>query len=72
MAIVIPLKSWREARLLTQQELSVRAGVSEAAIVRIEKGNPARISTVRKLLGALDMNASVLEGLQHGNEASGA
>ena len=65
MAIVIPLKSWREARLLTQQELSVRAGVSEAAIVRIEKGNPARISTVRKLLGALDMDVAVL-GVLHG------
>ncbi len=67
MALVIPLKQWRLARLLTQQELAGRAGISVAAIGRIEGGQPARISTVRKLLRALDMSMRDIRELADGD-----
>lgn len=44
-------------RLLTQTELAVRAGLTTASVSRIETGtNKARISTVRKLAEALDVD----------------
>lgn len=61
---------WRQARLFTQEELAAQSGVSVATIGRIEKGGPARISTVRKLLQALNMDVTVLEGLLHGDRGA--
>jgi transcriptional regulator with XRE-family HTH domain len=44
----------RERQALTQVELAERAGVSAAAILRIERGtHQARPSTIRKLARAL-------------------
>jgi transcriptional regulator with XRE-family HTH domain len=63
VAIHIPLKAWRINRLLTQEELAARSGVSQASIMRIERGQRARIKTVRKLLAALDMSTESLDSL---------
>lgn len=52
------LKAIRLRRLMTQRELARAAGLSEAAINRLEQGlNPARVSTVRKIAEALKVSA---------------
>lgn len=44
----------RRAKFLTQVELAQRAGLTESTVSRLERGlQLARISTVRKLAGAL-------------------
>ena len=49
------LRQARERRVLTQEDLSQLAGVTEATISRMEndKSGPTRPSTVRKLAEAL-------------------
>ncbi len=56
------LRAWREHRFLTQAELSERSGVSERAIIRLEQpnGSTPRISTVRKLADALEVEPADL------------
>lgn len=57
------LKELRTGRLLTQQELAAKAGVSLNTVNRIERGQlEPRFSTVRKLASALDVNAAELVG----------
>lgn len=55
MGRVIPLREWRERRLLTQRALAERSGVAQSTIVRLERGEPAEIRTIRKLVQALGM-----------------
>jgi transcriptional regulator with XRE-family HTH domain len=51
----------REARLLTQQELAVRAGVHRVTIASLETtSGEARFSTVRKLAAALAVDPTEL------------
>ncbi len=51
------LRAVRMRRLLTQTELAVRAGLTTASVSRIETGTTkARLSTVRKLAEALDVD----------------
>lgn len=57
MARVIPLKTWRERRLMSQRELADKSGIAQSTIVRIEAGKSAQWSTIRKLLDALGMSA---------------
>ena len=47
------LKPARLRRFVSQEQLAKEAGVTEATVVRIEKGQPARLSTIRKLATAL-------------------
>ena len=56
------LKSAREGALLTQAELSQRAGVAIVTISRLETGDSAdpRPGTIKRLAAALDMDAGVL------------
>ena len=57
----IRLREWRLAKVMTQEELAQRSGVTEATISRIESGQrEARISTVRKLAGALGITPQEL------------
>ncbi len=57
----IRLREVRLAKLLTQEEVARRAGLSEATVNRIETGtHEARISTVRKLAVALEVEATEL------------
>lgn len=51
------LRSLRLRRLLTQDELASATGLTKASISRLENGvTKARISTVRRLLHALDVD----------------
>lgn len=51
------LRSVRLRRLLTQRELAKSAGLTTASVSRIETGTTkARISTVRRLAKALDVD----------------
>jgi len=56
----VRLREWRLQRLLTQEELAVKAGVGVQTIIRIEAGQGARVSTLRKLAAALDVTADQL------------
>ncbi len=55
------LRQIRLQRFLTQAELAQKAGITEAQISRLESGlHLARISTVRKLAAALNVEPSVI------------
>ncbi len=57
------LREARERRLLTQVELAGRVGMTPATISRIETGTTeARISTVRKIAEALEVDVAELTG----------
>lgn len=60
-ADVMRLKEWRKRRVMTQQELAEKAGVSKATIVKAEAGaiHP-HPSTLRKLAAALGVEAAEL------------
>lgn len=64
----IRLAEIRKRRLLTQRELAERAGMTEATINRIERGvHEPRISTVRRLAAALDVDPEeLLDDPPHG------
>ncbi len=56
-------KAWREYLGLTQEELATRAGMSQPAIVKLEKtdANPRR-NTLKKLATAMGLVLEQLEG----------
>ena len=55
------LKELREARFLTQRELSAKAKVGEATIVRLEKGTQQpTFQTIKRLAAALEVEPSEL------------
>jgi transcriptional regulator with XRE-family HTH domain len=54
------LKTVRELKLMTQRELAEKAGVSQATIVRIERGRQGALSTIRKLADALEVQPGEL------------
>jgi predicted transcriptional regulator len=55
------LKAARLAKMLSQDELAKKAGVSRVAITRLETGKvDARFSTVRKLAAALGVEPTEL------------
>lgn len=56
----VRLREWRTRRLLTQEELARKSGVGVTTIIRIEAGQGARISTLRKLAKALAVTADQL------------
>jgi transcriptional regulator with XRE-family HTH domain len=57
------LKQWRERRSLSQRELAGMAELSEAAIIRLEKGQrKARPQTARRLATALRVDVDELYG----------
>lgn len=47
------VKAIREARLMSKAELARKAGVSALTIDRIERGEPCRLETMRKIILAL-------------------
>jgi transcriptional regulator with XRE-family HTH domain len=58
------LREVRERRLLTQRELAVLTGLSRMAISELENGRTAaRISTVRRLAAALEVEPHLLTRL---------
>jgi transcriptional regulator with XRE-family HTH domain len=57
------LKNTRIRRLLTQEELAEKAGVSAATVVNIERNNQEpHFRTIRKLAKALDIDPTELVG----------
>jgi transcriptional regulator with XRE-family HTH domain len=57
------LKAIRTRRLLTQEELADKAGVSAATVVNIERNNQEpHFRTIRKLAKALDVDPTELLG----------
>ena len=57
------LKEVRTRRLLTQEELAEKAGVSAATVVNIERNNQEpHFRTIRKLAKVLDVNPTELLG----------
>lgn len=62
----VRLKEWRQRRLLTQDDLAKKSGVGTATIARIEAGQGARLSTLRRLAEALEITPDQLLG-EEGN-----
>lgn len=57
------LKAARTRRLLTQEELAAKAGVSAATVVNIERDNQEpQFRTIKKLATALDVDPTTLLG----------
>ena len=57
------LKEIRTRRLLTQEELAEKAGVSAGTVVNIERDNrEPHFRTIRKLAKALDVDPTELLG----------
>ena len=57
------LKEVRTRRLLTQDELAEKAGVSQSTIANIERNNAEpQFRTIRKLAKALDIEPTELLG----------
>ncbi len=54
------LRYWRLQRFLTQKELAKKASVAEVTISNIERGSPPRISTMRALARALEIQPQEL------------
>ncbi len=52
------LKTFRESLMMSKAELSRAAGICTVTIDRIEKGNPCRLDTQRKILLALGLEVS--------------
>ncbi len=60
---MLPVPSLRRLRIekfLTQDELAERSGVGSATIHRLENGTAARLTTIRKLAGALGVEPGQL------------
>jgi predicted transcriptional regulator len=61
--VLTRLRTIREAKFLTQRELSAQSGVAEVTIARLEAGKvSARFSTTKKLAEALGVEPAQLVG----------
>lgn len=47
------VKELREKKLMSKSELARKAGVSAVTIDRVERGEPCRLETMRKIILAL-------------------
>jgi transcriptional regulator with XRE-family HTH domain len=57
----IRLREVRERKLMTQEELAQRSGLTQTSISALERGVHApRISTIRKLAAALEVDPDEL------------
>ena len=52
------LKAYREKEFMSKAELARKAGISEASVDRIEKGERCRLETKRKIILALGLELS--------------
>jgi len=49
------VRELRENRMVSRSELARKARISELTVTRIERGEPCRKDTKRKILAALDL-----------------
>ena len=57
-----PVRAWREYLVFTQEELAVKAGMTQAALSQIESGeHKIRKGTREKLARAMGITASMLQ-----------
>jgi transcriptional regulator with XRE-family HTH domain len=56
------LRALRESKLLNQEELAEKAGISRGTILRLEAGYDARLPTVRKIAETLGVDPKELMG----------
>lgn len=49
------LRAARRSRLMSIRELAYRAGVSNVTVQKAERGEPLRLSTIRKIAAALEV-----------------
>ena len=68
----VRLREWRQRRLLSQEELAQKAGIGVTTVVRIEGGQGARLSTLRKLADALEITPDQLLGEVEAGNAQAA
>jgi DNA-binding XRE family transcriptional regulator len=54
--MVTRLKELRRAAFITQAELAARAGTTVGTVIRLERGGPANLATVRRLAGVLGVD----------------
>ena len=54
------VRTLRVQHALTQKDLAERAGVARFAVIRIERGDPVRPLTVRKIARALGVTPTAL------------
>jgi DNA-binding XRE family transcriptional regulator len=59
----------RESLLMSKAELARKARVSPLTVDRIERGEPCRMSTMRKVILALDLKLTDRERVFPGGEA---
>ena len=64
----VPLRAWRQRKALSQRDLAQLSGVGIATIVRIEKGEPSRPSTLRRLAQAFEVTPETLIAGPEGRE----
>jgi len=50
------LQEWRKKLLISRSELARKSGLSIVTIARVEKGEPCRLDTQKKILLALGMD----------------
>ena len=62
------LRRIREQRFITQEELAQQTQVSRATISRIERGEPARLTTLRKLAQVLGIQPADLTAVEPSDE----
>jgi transcriptional regulator with XRE-family HTH domain len=60
MPVLEQLRRLREERAMSQRDLASAAGVSQATVVRAERGEDTRHVTVRKLAKALKVEPADL------------
>ena len=61
----LAIRRARESKNLTQEQLGERIGVKRARICSIEKGVNLRLSTLRRIFSALDMEVKLdIENMQ--------
>jgi transcriptional regulator with XRE-family HTH domain len=60
MPLVPRLKAIRESKVISQEELALSSEVNVTTISRLENGQVARITTIRKLAKALGVNPTEL------------
>jgi transcriptional regulator with XRE-family HTH domain len=66
------LRAVRERKVMTMRELSQGSGVSTNTLVRLERGEHARLSTARRLATALGADPVELMGPEQGEMAAAA